>query len=181
VDSGALLKSTLVQAKNPPEVHFIQRMELSVRRMSPIASLFPHVEARLGISVLASFEYEVVDHCGEEVDTKVPRTPIVPVASMTREGQGGQLGVPQLPAVPGVGHAAHAPDPLHSPFVHSLSGSSPVAMTPHVPELPCPIFVAEQAMQLLVQALLQQTPSTQKPEVHCVASVQDVPLGCGWG
>ena len=54
-------------------------------------------------------------------------------------------------------------------------------MTPQVPFVPWPIFAAEQAMQLLVHALLQQTLSTQKPDWHWLASVQDAPLGSDWG
>jgi hypothetical protein len=39
----------------------------------------------------------------------------------------------------------HVLAPLHEPLVHSLSGSKPVAMTPHVPSVPEPFFAAVQA------------------------------------
>jgi len=32
-----------------------------------------------------------------------------------------------------------------------------------------------------LQTLPQQTPSTQKPEVHCPAAVQSAPIGAGVG
>ena len=75
-----------------------------------------------------------------------------------------------------------APDPLQSPFMHSLSGSVPVMMVPHVPLVPWPFFAAVQAIHKLGQALSQQTPSTQKPDEHCVAIVHADPLGrADWG
>jgi hypothetical protein len=179
-DSGTLLIVTVVHAENPDEVHLVQRMRLSVRRMIPIASLLLHVDAMLGMSALASLEYDVVLHCGDVEDTNVPRMPVVPEPSTIMGGHAGQSAVPQLPAVPGAGHdTTHIPEPLHSPSVHSLSGSIPLAMKPQVPEVPWPFFAAEHAMQLLVQPLSQQTPSTQKPDWHWLPSVQDVPLGSG--
>jgi len=50
----------------------------------------------------------------------------------------------------GVVHAAprsdlHEVAPPHAPFTHSLSGSLPAEMTPHVPLAPCPAIRAEQA------------------------------------
>jgi hypothetical protein len=41
--------------------------------------------------------------------------------------------------------AVHAPEPLHSPGLHSLSGSVVVAMFPHTPLYPLPFFAAEHA------------------------------------
>lgn len=76
------------------------------------------------------------------------------------------VGVPQAPA------------PLQSAFMHSLSGSVALMMTPHVPLVPWPFFAAEQAIHVPAQAESQHTPSTQLPEMHCVARVQAEPLGC---
>jgi hypothetical protein len=47
-----------------------------------------------------------------------------------------------------------------------LSGSAPALIAPQVPSAPCPFLTAEQARQVPVQALLQQTPSTQLPLAH---------------
>jgi hypothetical protein len=68
-----------------------------------------------------------VVHCGEEDDTKLPRTPVVPDASMSTDGHAGQPGVPQLPAVPAA-QDPQTPDPLQDPVGHSLSGSKAATM-----------------------------------------------------
>ena len=69
----------------------------------------------------------------------------------------------------------HAPAPSHEPFwpqvdcaveAHSLSGSVPARMGPKVPLVPPPFLATEQAWQRPAQALLQQTPSTQKVDAH---------------
>jgi hypothetical protein len=72
----------------------------------------------------------------------------------------------------------HPPEPLQSLFMHSLSGSVPVRMTPQVPLVPWPFFAAVQAWHKPGHAPSQQTPSVQKPDVHCVACVQAAPFGC---
>jgi hypothetical protein len=56
----------------------------------------------------------------------------------------------------------------------SLSGSVPVGIALHVP-FATPFFVAEHAWQSPVHAVLQQTPSTQKPLVHSPAATQAFP------
>ena len=48
-------------------------------------------------------------------------------------------------------------------------------MFAHVPLAP-PVRAAEQAVHVPVQALLQQTPSTQKPEVHSRVAAQAAPF-----
>src|SRR5262245_52259022 len=64
--------------------------------------------------------------------------------------------------------------------VHSLSGSMPSLMGKHVPFAP-PVLTAEQARQRPPHVLLQHTPSTQKPDWHCVADVHDPPFTwSGW-
>jgi hypothetical protein len=64
----------------------------------------------------------------------------------------------------------HAPDPLHEPSVpqvcaavvaHSPSGSAPGAIGPQAPFVPLPFFADVQATQVVLQAALQHTPSTQ--------------------
>jgi hypothetical protein len=62
----------------------------------------------------------------------------------------------------------HAPAASHtSAPAHSLSGSLPDEMAPHCPLLAAPPrFAALHAWQAVVQALLQQNPSTQKPFAH---------------
>jgi hypothetical protein len=75
--------------------------------------------------------------------------------------------------------AIHAPDPLHSLLTHSLSGSVPVTIGPHVPSAPWPFFAAVQAKHGSLQEFEQQTPSTQNPEAHCAAEAHTVPFGAG--
>jgi hypothetical protein len=80
-----------------------------------------------------------------------------------------QTVAPQL--VPAA-HSSHAPAPLQAPSVpqvdaaccaHSLSGSVPAAIGPHTPFAPPPFFAVLHAWQSPVHALLQHTPSAQKP------------------
>lgn len=49
-------------------------------------------------------------------------------------------------------------------------------MGPQSPSIPPPFFAAEHAWHAPVQALLQQTPSTQLPVVHSLPAVQVAPL-----
>jgi hypothetical protein len=49
-------------------------------------------------------------------------------------------------------------------------GLVPAATGPHTPSVPEPWNAAVQAWQAPVQAVLQQTPSTQKPLAHCLPS-----------
>jgi hypothetical protein len=66
-------------------------------------------------------------------------------------------------------------------FGHSLSGSVPALMLPHVPSAPLPFFVAEHAWHAPLQALSQQTLSTQLPLWHWDAEEQVAPLAwSGW-
>jgi hypothetical protein len=60
---------------------------------------------------------------------------------------------------------------------HSLSGSRPDAIVPHVPSAPVPFLAALHALQRVVQELLQQTPSTQKPLAHSAATEHVAPFG----
>jgi hypothetical protein len=69
----------------------------------------------------------------------------------------------QTPSVPQV---------LEGCCSHSLAGSWPSAIGVQVPAE----LVTLQAWQTPVQALLQQMPSAQKPELHCPAAVQAAPL-----
>ena len=55
--------------------------------------------------------------------------------------------------------------------VHSISGSVPAAIGMHVPSLPGMLHVPH-----LSQLTLQQTPSLQVPEKHCVLRVQAWPM-----
>jgi hypothetical protein len=57
---------------------------------------------------------------------------------------------------------------------HSLSGSVPFDTAAQCPSL-TPVLVRTQASQVPLQALLQQTPSAQKPLVHWVLSLQAPP------
>jgi hypothetical protein len=57
--------------------------------------------------------------------------------------------------------AMQAPDPLHVPVEHSLSGLDHCAIGPQEPSLPLPFLAAAHAMQVPVHTLPQQTPSTQ--------------------
>ena len=68
------------------------------------------------------------------------------------------------------------PNPLHVP-AHSLSGSNPLLMYPHVPSAPLCFLAVEHARQRPVQAVSQQTPSTQNPPGHCPGTVHGVALG----
>jgi hypothetical protein len=103
-------------------------------------------------------------------------------------------GVPQVAAPPITTHFAgeqslelerHAPDPLHTPRVIAVplhvagaqlpSGSWPSGIGAHVPS-DCVVSDFAHAWHVPVQAVLQQTPSTQKPEVHWRPDVQAAPL-----
>ena len=74
-----------------------------------------------------------------------------------------------------------APAPSHMPSFpqvdaasasQSLRGSVPAAADEHVPTLP----TAPQVWQVPVQAVLQQTPSTQKPLAQSPLAAQAVPF-----
>jgi hypothetical protein len=83
--------------------------------------------------------------------------------------------VPWLHGAP-VPSSAHDVLPLQlAAPAHSLSGSVPTMMLPQVPSVPWPFFAAEHAWHVLVQALLQQKPSAQKPLVHSEEMVQGEP------
>jgi len=93
-----------------------------------------------------------------------------------------QIALPQL--VPEA-HIWQLPAPSHSPsvpqvdaacIVHWALGSVPAATGPQVPSTPLPFLAAVHAVQVAVQAVLQQAPSTQKPDEHCDAIVQAEPL-----
>jgi hypothetical protein len=59
--------------------------------------------------------------------------------------------------------SVHAAAPLHTSHdPHSVSGSVPFAKLTHVPSCP----VTSQAWQVPLQAVAQQTPSTQIPLAH---------------
>jgi hypothetical protein len=60
---------------------------------------------------------------------------------------------------------------------HSLSGSIPVVMGAHVPLATVPVLPVLHPMQLPVHAVLQQTPSTQKPLMQPVVTVHTDPSG----
>jgi hypothetical protein len=49
-------------------------------------------------------------------------------------------------------------------------------MSPHSPSAPAPFLKEVHATQVPLQALSQQTPSTQTPVLHCEAEVQEAPL-----
>jgi hypothetical protein len=80
------------------------------------------------------------------------------------------------------GWSAHAPEPLQAPVVeqvaaasaaHSMPGSFPTKIGPHVPfAAPPPRSPAVQASQVPPHAALQQTPSTQKPLAHSPPRMQ---------
>ena len=70
---------------------------------------------------------------------------------------------------------AHVPV-LHGGELGQRASAALTAIAPHVPFAPDPFFAAEQALQAAVQALLQQNPSTQNPDVHSDAPVQVVPF-----
>ena len=70
----------------------------------------------------------------------------------------------------------HWPRPLQLVVPgHSTSGSVPVVTLEHVP-FAAPVLAIEHAVQVNVQAALQQKPSTQNPLWHCEASVQAAPF-----
>jgi hypothetical protein len=84
-----------------------------------------------------------------------------------------QVGLPHV--VPDA-HRAQAPVPLHTPVcpqvdmavaVQALPGSLPAAALPQTPVV--------QAWQTPLQAVLQQMPSTQKPDWHCDGTEHALP------
>jgi len=83
---------------------------------------------------------------------------------------------PSLHTVP-TAYLRHAPTPSQTPSLpqlaepwsaHSPSGSLPVVTGAQVPSFP-PVNSALQLVQVPVQALSQQTPSTHWPLAHCEA------------
>jgi len=93
-----------------------------------------------------------------------------------------QTGLPQT--VPEA-QSAQAPAPLQTPVsaqvdaadrVHWLPGFVPAAALPQMPSAPPPFSAAVHAWQTPLQAVLQHTPSTQKPDWHCDAEAQALPL-----
>lgn len=60
----------------------------------------------------------------------------------------------------------HVLAPLHAPLTHSLSGSEPLTIGPHIPFEPFPFLVAVQASHVPAHAVSQQTPSAQCPDAH---------------
>jgi hypothetical protein len=70
---------------------------------------------------------------------------------------------------------AHAPAPLQVKAPHSLAGSVPPASAVQPPSSPGTL----QAWQVPAQSVLQQTPSTQKPEAQSEACEQARPLPFG--
>jgi hypothetical protein len=89
-------------------------------------------------------------------------------------------------------HCAHFPVPSQAPVVphvdatvvaHSLSGSALSTIGPQTPSTPLPFFPAEQAWHVPVQALLQQTLSTQLPLRHSLGKLHEPPslfFGTHW-
>ena len=89
-------------------------------------------------------------------------------------------------------HCAHCPAPLHAPVVqhedaavdaHSLSGSALFAIGPQTPSIPLPFLPAEHAWHAPVQALLQQTLSTQLAFRHSLLKLHVPPsdfFGTHW-
>jgi len=74
-------------------------------------------------------------------------------------------------------HAATSPQTLEESTTHLLLGFVPCFATSQVPELvPDCLLDAAQAMHVWSQAVLQQTPSAQKPELHTLAAEQDWPF-----
>jgi len=59
-----------------------------------------------------------------------------------------------------------------------LWASVPAFALPQVPSVPEILFSALQAWHTPLQAVSQQTPSTQKPEVHSCAAVHALPRSC---
>jgi hypothetical protein len=62
---------------------------------------------------------------------------------------------------------------------HSLSGSEPPTMAPQTPFAPAPFFAVVHAAQSPAHWLLQQTPSTQKPDWHSPLPPHAAPLRSG--
>src|SRR5688572_408768 len=82
-----------------------------------------------------------------------------------------------------VAYSAQAPAPSHKPFsrhtgeplsLHWFRGSVPAVTAAQVPSL-APVCAALHAMQVPVQLVLQQMPSTQNPLAQVAASVHTVP------
>ena len=93
------------------------------------------------------------------VPTQVDATHVVPVAYRRQAAEPSQK-----PSVP------HELAPWS---VHWLSGSWPAGTAVHVPTLP----VSAHDWQVPVQAVAQQKPCAQKPELHSAAAPQAAPIG----
>jgi hypothetical protein len=82
-----------------------------------------------------------------------------------------------LPHAKPVSTIKHAAAPLHVPAPpHSLSGSVPDMIMPHWPFTPPPFFAAEHERHVSVQALPQQTLSTQYPDEQSAPAPHAAPL-----
>jgi hypothetical protein len=97
---------------------------------------------------------------------------VVAEAQAKLPGQGASCGtLVQTPA------PSQVPDEVRTPPAQlmELPQPMPALAGKHWPSLP-PVFTAAHAMQLPVQALSQQTPSTHWPDVHWMASAQALPV-----
>ena len=70
-------------------------------------------------------------------------------------------------------HQPFAPQVAAPASLHWPSGSAPAGTATQVPSEP----VRLQALQVVAQAVPQQTPCAQKPELQVAPIVHDVPLG----
>ena len=93
-----------------------------------------------------------------------------------------QATVPQLVVVVATRHfpPPHMPSSpqVVVPAVHSFAGSVPSFTLPHVPSAASPVSFARHETHVPLQAVLQHTLSTQKPERHSAPAEQAWPGVC---
>ena len=163
----------------------------------------PHAAPSARLGVQAALEQKAVAmHCASDVQVG-SHAPVVELqrygSQATPEVEGAQSPVPlqscpetTLPVqivapqlVDAFANCRHAPLPSHMPSrshdatgsaVHSSSGSVSATEFPQIPSAPAPFLAAEQALHGPVHAFSQHTLSTQLPDVHSVALVQDAPF-----
>jgi hypothetical protein len=150
---GRLLRQVPPSQKNPDWQSFaplhVLAQESPVHMLGAQLRMLPAVQTPAALQVLAAYSVDPVQRPGAHW---------VPAAYFR------QAPLPlQAPSVPQV---------LTACCSHSLMGSWPSAMGLQAPA----VLAMSQAWQMPVQALLQQIPSTQKPELHWAAPVQAAPL-----
>src|SRR5437764_240106 len=100
-----------------------------------------------------------------------------PVAGVAAHSLAGAA--PFFTGPPAPSHAPSLPQVAAPLSVQAFLGSAPVLIGPHTPSAePVVLLAARQLMHEPLQAVAQQTPSTQKPDRHSAPCTQAPPDDC---